>query len=65
MASVFSSDERSEALARGWYTFRGIRDSQRAELVNETFCPANKGTHCAECMGCNPRRKRDRVIQEH
>jgi hypothetical protein len=64
MASVMSEDEACRASVKDWYTFRGSPTGKPIGTL-ETRCPANKGTHCEDCMGCHPSRKRDRVIQEH
>lgn len=58
MASVESRIERSEAVARGWRTFR-VRQAEDLLSVNEITCPASAEaghrTTCAQCRLCNGR----------
>lgn len=56
MASVSSPEEREEAKARGWRTFR-VRMPGDPVLPGEAQCPGSKEMGyrltCAECMVCN------------
>lgn len=64
MASVDSAAERSEAVARGWRTFRVRQSAAEAEHVHEITCPASAEaghrTTCAACLLCNGRLPDDR-----
>lgn len=56
MASVDSDIERSEAVARGWRTFR-VREASQPLSVREITCPASAEaghkTTCAQCRLCD------------
>lgn len=56
MASVDTPLERSEAVARGWRTFR-VRDSGEPISLHEITCPASAEaghkTTCAKCRLCD------------
>jgi hypothetical protein len=56
MASADSEQEREEARAQGWRTFR-VRTAQESVLKGEFVCPAsdegNKRVHCSDCLACD------------
>lgn len=73
MASVDSDAERSEAVARGWRTFR-VRSPGEAISLREITCPASAEaghkTTCAQCQLCDGRlheidHRRDITILAH
>lgn len=60
MASVDSADEKAQALALGWRTFR-VRTDGEAKLKGEGVCPASAESghalQCDECMQCDGMRR--------
>lgn len=71
MASVDTPEERDEARALGWRTFR-VRDQNEPVLDREIVCPASKEagfkTNCAACRACggtDAKAKADIVIIAH
>lgn len=71
MASVDSAEEREEAKALGWRTFR-VRAPDQYPLEREVICPASaeagKRTSCEECRACSGlggKAKADIVIKAH
>lgn len=70
MASVDTPEERAQAVAAGWRTFR-VRQADEAVMPAEFVCPASdeagKRTDCATCLSCagNDGRKGSPVIVAH
>lgn len=71
MASVDTPEERAEAKARGWRTFRVKTEEQEREH-GETVCPASEEAgkkisceYCLLCSGLDGKGKNDIVINVH
>ena len=67
MASVETLEQREEATALGWRTFRPILEGQAPD-TGEILCPyVSHGVQCADCMLCNGRRSqaKDIVVPIH
>lgn len=57
MASADTPDDRRDAIAAGWRTFRVALPSDPARLPGEAVCPASaeagKKLTCAQCLACS------------
>ena len=67
MASVDNLEEKEEANARGWRTFRVVKDYDQLE-PDEIICPnVTSGVSCAECKLCSGTKVRAKniVVKAH
>ena len=61
MASADSLDDKREAQAAGWRTFRSLEDGEEMDQT-EIYCPSDRGIQCADCGACDGSREQENFV---